>query len=458
MANEWLKARQTKYALYVTTYIVVTAVILVVANMLADRYNKSFDATSNKRYSLSEQTAKIIKGLKQDATITYFNQSRSFREGKDLLDQYANMSPKIHVTYVDPDKDPQIAREAGIRNLGTAVVQVGQKKEEAKSMTEEGITGAFIRDLKGTTRTVCFVSGSGEHQIDNSDRDGLSRFKELLSKDNYESKTIDLLQKAEVASDCTVLVAAGPTQNYEQPEVDAIKKYVEGGGRALLMLDPPLKLGRSITADNDALTRILQSWGVTLNKDLILDLNPIGQLSGLGPQVALVTSYSTQPIVNEMKGTATGIPLTRSMEIKSTDKSNVEKLFDSSSSSLATSNLSSAAVEVNDPKNKKGPLTIAAAGTYNTGKENTQGRFAVFGSSTWAANRFINFNGNNDLALNTINWLSSDEDLISIRPKEQDDRRITMTRAQMNFVRMTSQFLLPLAVVIAGVSVWWKRR
>src|SRR5215470_4605401 len=458
MANEWLKARQTKYALYVTTYIVVTAVILVVANMLADRYNKSFDATSNKRYSLSEQTAKIIKGLKQDATITYFNQSRSFREGKDLLDQYANMSPKIHVTYVDPDKDPQIAREAGIRNLGTAVVQVGQKKEEAKSMTEEGITGAFIRDLKGTTRTVCFVSGSGEHQIDNSDRDGLSRFKELLSKDNYESKAIDLLQKAEVPNDCTVLVIAGPTQNYEQPEVDAIKKYVEGGGRALLMLDPPLKLGRSITAENDVLTSVLQSWGVTLNKDLILDLNPIGQLAGLGPQVAMVTSYSTQPIVNEMKGTATGIPLTRSMEIKSTDKSNVEKLFDSSSSSLATSNLSSAAVEVNDPKNKKGPLTIAAAGTYATGKENTQGRFAVFGSSTWASNRFINFNGNNDLALNTINWLSSDEDLISIRPKDKDDRRITMTRAQMSYVRLVSQFLLPLVVVIAGVSVWWKRR
>lgn len=458
MANEWLKARQTKYAAYVATYIVVVVVVLVVANMLADRYSKSLDATSNKRYSLSDQTAKIVKGLKQDATITYFNQSRSFREGKDLLDQYSNLSPKVHVAYVDPDKDPQLAREAGIRSLGTAVVQVGQKKEEAKSMTEEGITGAFIRNLKQTTRTVCFVSGSGEHQVDNSDRDGLSRFKELLSKDNYEGKTIDLLQKAEVPGDCTVVVVAGPTQNYEQPEVDAIKKYVEGGGRALLMLDPPLKLGRSITADNDALTGVLQSWGVTLNKDLILDLNPIGQLAGLGPQVALVTSYSTQPIVNEMKGTASGIPLTRSMEVKSTDKSNVEKLFDSSSNSLATSNLSSAAIEVNDPKNKKGPLTIAAAGTYSTGKENIQGRFAVFGSSTWAANRFINVLGNNDLALNTINWLSSDEDLISIRPKEQEDRRVTMTRAQMNFVTVTSQFLLPLVVIVAGVSVWWKRR
>jgi|SRR5690242_14018123 len=458
MANEWLKARQTKYAAYVTTYIVVVLVVLIVANMLANRYNKSFDATSNKRYSLSDQTAKLIKGLKQDATITYFNQSGRFRDGKDLLDQYANLSPKIHVTYVDPDKDPQVAREAGIRNLGTAVVQVGQKREEAKSMTEEGISGAFIRDLKDTTRTVCFASGSGEHQLDNSDRDGLSRFKELLGKDNYESKTIDLLQKAEVPADCTVLVVAGPTQDYEQPEVDAIRKYVEGGGRALLMLDPPLKLGRSVTADNDALTGLLQSWGVTLNKDLILDLNPIGQLAGLGPQVALVTSYSSQPIVDEMKGTATGFPLARSLEIKNTDKSKVDKLFDSSGSSLATSNLSSASVDVNDPKNKKGPLTIAAAGSYDTGKQNSQGRFVVFGSSSWAANRFISFNGNNDLALNTINWLSSDEDLISIRPKEQEDRRVTMTRGQMNLVRITSQFLLPLLVVVAGVSVWWKRR
>jgi ABC-type uncharacterized transport system involved in gliding motility auxiliary subunit len=338
------------------------------------------------------------------------------------------------------------------------VVQIGAKKEEAKNITEEGITGAFIRDLKSTTRTVCFVTGSGEHQPDDREREGLSGFKELLSKDDYASKTIELLEKAEVPSDCTTLVIAGPTRNYEQPEVEAIKKYVEDGGRGLLMLDPPLKLGHSEIADNDALTNLLESWGVTLSKDLILDLNPIGQLAGLGPQVALVTSYSSQPIVNEMKGTATGFPLARSMEIKSTDKTSVQKLFDSSSSSLATSNLSSASVNVNDPKNKKGPLTIAAAGTYNSGKENSQGRFVVVGSSSWAANSFINFNGNDDLALNAINWLASDEDLISIRPKQQEDRRITMTRAQLNLVRLTSQFALPLAVVIVGVGVWWKRR
>ena len=458
MPTQWLKARQTKYAAYATTYILVVLAGVIIGNVLADRYNKSYDATANKRYSLSPQTAKIVKGLKQPATITYYNQSTRFRDGKDLLDEYSNLSPKVHVDYVDPDKNPEAAREAGIRNLGTAVVQVGVKKDEAKNMTEEGITGAFIRDLKNNTRTVCFVTGSGEHRLDDSDREGLSHFKDLLGKDDYETQSIDLLQKAEVPGDCTTLVVAGPTRNYQQPEVDAIKKYVEDGGRALFMLDPPLKLGHSEIADNDALTNLLQGWGVTMQKDLILDLNPIGQIAGVGPQVALVTSYESQPIVNDMKGVATGFPLSRSMEIKSTDKTSVQKLFDSSGTSLATSNLSAASVSVNDPKNKKGPMTLAAAGTYNTGKENSQGRFVVVGSSSWLDNGFIDFNGNNDLALNTINWLSSDEDLISIRPKPEEDRHLTMTRAQLSWVRATSQFLLPMIVVIAGVGVWWKRR
>lgn len=457
-APAFLKARQTKYAAYATMYILVVFAIITVANVLGSRYNKSWDSTSNKRYSLSGQTAKIVKGLKQDATITYYDQSTRFQTAKDQLEQYANLSPKVKVDYVDVDKKPQLAREAGIKNYGTTVVRIGAKKEEAKSLTEEGITGAFIRDLKNTTRTVCFVTGSGEHQIDDSERSGYSKLKELLGKDSYEAKSISLLQKAEVPTDCTVVVIGGPTGDYQQPEVDALKKYVEDGGRALIMLDPPLKIGRNEIADNDALSALLSSWGVTLQKDLILDLNPIGQLAGLGPQVALVTTYGTQPIVAEMKGTATGFPLVRSMDVKSEGKSSVDKMFSSSDSSLATTKLNSPDIDPNDPKNKKGPLTIAAAGSYNTGKENSQGRFVVIGSSAWAANSFLNFNGNRDLALNTMNWLSSDEDLISIRPKAPEDRRITMTRAQMNVVRITSQFVLPLIVIVAGVSVWWRRR
>jgi ABC-type uncharacterized transport system involved in gliding motility auxiliary subunit len=455
--SRWMEARQTKYAAYVTVYLAVILAIVSVANVLANRYNKSYDSTSNKRYSLSDQTAKIVKGLSQPASITYFDKTSSFPAAKDLLERYTTLSPKVHLDYVDPDKNPQAARAAGITKYGTTIVQIGAKKEEAKNMTEEDVTGAFIRDLKNNTRTVCFVSGSGEHQIDDADRNGFSKLKDILGKDDYKVNSISLLEKAEVPADCTVIVVGGPQNDYQQPEVDAIKKYVEQGGRALFLLDPPLKIGKP-TADNEALANMLQGWGVSAEKDLLLDENPVGQLMGVGPQVALISSYASHPIVNEMKGTATGFPLSRTLTIKNTDKTTVEKLFDSSDTSFATTKLDSPNVNSNDPNNKKGPLTIAAAGSYKTGKENSEGRFVVIGTSIWAANSSLNFNGNGDFASNTMNWLSSDEDLISIRPKPQEDRKITMTRAQFGWVRLSSQFLLPAALLLAGLSVWWRRR
>jgi ABC-type uncharacterized transport system involved in gliding motility auxiliary subunit len=437
--------------------VLVILAIVSVANVLANRYNKSYDSTANKRYSLSDQTAKIVKGLKQNAAITYYDRQSGFQSAKDMLDRYSTLSPRIRVDYIDVEKRPQEARAAGVTKLGTSFVQIGTKKEEAKSVNETEITGAIIRDLKTTTRTVCFVSGSGEHQIDDTQRSGFSRLKDILAKDQYTSKSISLLEKAEVPADCTVVVIGGPQSEYVQPAVDAIKKYVEQGGRAMILLDAPLKFGRP-TADNTALTDLLQSWGVSVDKDLLLDMSPVGQLMGLGPEIALVSSYDTHPIVDEMKGTATGFPLSRSLTVKSTDKTTVQKLFESSATSLATTKLDSPNVNPSDPNNKKGPLTIGAAGSYKTGRENSEGRFVVVGSSAWPANSFITFNGNGDLALNALNWLSSDEDLISIRPKEQENRNVTMTRAQFNWVRLSSQFLLPGALLLAGVSVWWRRR
>ena len=458
MNTEWLKARQTKYAAYATTYIIIVLAVLVVANFLANRYNKSFDATANKRYSLSDQTKKIAHGLKQDITIQYFDKPSGMQTGKDLLDRYAMLSPKIHVEYIDYLKHPQLARAANIQREGEAIVSNGQKQEEAKTFDEEGITGAIIRTLKGGERTVCVATGSGEHRLEDTTAEGMSEFQSSVQKDNYKVKTINFLEKAEVPADCTTLVIAGPSGDYIQPAVDAIKKYVEGGGRALIMLDPPLKVGRKEIGDNDALLALLSSWGVTVDKNLILDENPVAQLVGLGPEVPVVTTYESHPIVNDLAGTATGFPVSRSLEIKNGDKTTVTKLFSSSRNSFATTTLNAPEIRIDPNKDKQGPFVLAAAGTYNTGKENSQGRFVVVGNSRWAANNFLRFNGNKNLLLNMLNWLSSDEDLISIRPKEPEDRRISLTRAQFLMLRTVSQFMLPLIVIIGGVMVWWKRR
>jgi ABC-type uncharacterized transport system involved in gliding motility auxiliary subunit len=172
----------------------------------------------------------------------------------------------------------------------------------------------------------------------------------------------------------------------------------------------------------------------------------------------LVTNYESHAIVREMKGAATAFALARSLDVKSGEKTTVDKLFTSTAKSVASKSLNQASIKL-DPKNdKEGPFTLAAAGSYRTGEQGKDGRFVVVGSTDWAANYVLGFAGNRDLLLNMMNWLTNDEDLISIRPKDPEDRRIQLSRAQMNLVRTVSQFLIPLGIILAGILVWWRRR
>ena len=457
MNSSWMKARQTRFALYTAVYVLIVVAVVSTVNFLANRFNKSYDATANKRFTLSEQTLKIAKGLKDGVTITYWDKSTNFQNAHDLLDRYQGLSSKINVQYVDADKKRTQAMAAGIKTYGTIVVEAASRRQEAKGLTEEDITGAMVRALKGGERTACFVLGSGEHNLDDSDRMGYSGVKEQLEKSNYKTQTVKLLEKPEVSKDCTVLVVGGPKRDYIQPEVDAIKNYVENGGRALIMVDPPLKFSREETDENQGLMNLLAGWGVTADKDLVLDTSGIGQLYSMGPEAPLVNNYENHAIVRDMKDEATAFPIARSLQVKNGDKTTVEKLFQTMDESFATMNLASA--EIRQSKtDKKGPLVLAAAGTYNSGKEGGNGRFVVIGCSSWAANFFLRFNGNRDLFLNAMNWLSSDEDLISIRPKEPEDRRLNMSARQMTMVFSESVLMIPLVIVVAGVGVWWRRR
>ncbi|MFN7925014.1 MAG: GldG family protein [Bryobacteraceae bacterium] len=461
MASGILQAKQTRFGAYVAVYTAVILAALTIANFLANRHNKSYDSTANKRFSLSDQTAKVIKGLTQDVKIQYFDRTQNFANpggAKDLLDQYDNLSSRVSVEYVDPEKKPQLARSEGVRNFGTTFVRVGEKKEEAKSVTEEELTGALIRALKGGQRMACAIKGSGERAFSDSDRSGVSGLKEYLERNNYKTQELSLVEKAEIPKDCTVLMVAGPKRDYLPPAVDAIQKFVEGGGRALFLLDPPVKFAKDETDENAALTKLIEGWGVTVNKDLVLDLSPVGQVFGLGPEMPLVTSYENHAIVREMRETAAAMPLVRSLEVKSGGKTTVDKLFSSSANSYATTRISSPEIRLDQSKDKKGPHVLAAAGSYNTGKEKEQGRFVVVGTSGFASNNFLRFGGNRDLVMNMFNWLSQDEDLISIRPKEPEDRRLSLNARQMRMILFYSLGVLPLAFLAMGLSVWWKRR
>ena len=475
MAVNFMKSRQAKYGAYMGAYVVVILAVLVAVNFLANRYDKAYDSTSNKQFSLSEQTEKIAKNLKNDVNIYYFDDQSRFQAGRDLLERYSTLSPKIHVKYIDPVRKKQEAQAAGYRRDVTVLVSSNGRQEEAKSNTEEEVTGALIRSQKSGERTVCYVTGAGEHGLDDEQANGFSLQKQLLERDNYKAKSIKLAPAGtadankpvaigqtaptgpvEVPKDCLALVVGGPQSDYPKPVADAIQTYVEGGGHALIMMDTTMHLGREQPpSENAELTRVLSGWGVTMNHNLVLFPSDFGSMLGLGPEYSIVTQFESHAITRPLRSPA-AYPFPQSLDAKSAGKATVEKLITTPDDSIAIDTIGpGGAVDVK--KGKKGPHTLAVAGTVSG---TPQGRFVVVGTSGWAENRVLGSRvfGNRDVFMNTINWLTADEDLISIRPKSTEDRPLTMTGQKLNIVFWLSVVVFPLAVVAFGLSTWWKRR
>ena len=126
----WMKKRQTKYGAYLAVYLMVVLAILAAGNYLADRYNKTFDATTSKQFSLSDQTRKVVAGLKQDVKIYYFdtgsrmNESRFGASPRDLLGRYDNLSHRLSVEFIDPVRNPKRALDMKVTSAGTTIVEV----------------------------------------------------------------------------------------------------------------------------------------------------------------------------------------------------------------------------------------------------------------------------------------------------------------------------------------------
>jgi gliding motility-associatede transport system auxiliary component len=435
-------------------YTLIGIAIIVLVNWFVNLHDKSWDLTPNQEYSLSPQSIKILKGLKQNVTIYAFDRKDAFSRRRDLLGEYEGASNRLAVRYVDPDRQPDLAKQYGIQNYGTIEVVSGTRHFQAQNTNEEGVTNALIRVLMGE-KTVYFMDGHGERSIDDTGRDGFENLKKELNNESYEVKPLMLLQKNEIPANCEMLVIAGPKHDYLPAEIETISKFIEGGGRVLFMLDPGVKLPN--------LNKMLVGWGVTLRDDLVVDLNPVARLFGTTPVMPLIIKYGSNPIVEPLQRTATLFPLSRSIEIRKDAKgSPPEMLCQTSDDSFGVEGFNPSMQQISSkprPGDVKGPLTVAVADTISgqDGKKG-EGRLVVTGTSLLGANAYLGFQGNKDLVMNMVNWLSAEESLISIRPKPQEQQTLNMNQRQMGQLLYLGVFGLPLAIILVGAGVWWRRR
>jgi ABC-type uncharacterized transport system involved in gliding motility auxiliary subunit len=365
-----------------------------------------------------------------------------------------NLSAHIKFQNVDPQEKPEVAKDYGAQHIGDIILASGSRKQTVapnpgEPVSETDLTSAILKVTRDKVKTVCFVTGHGEKQIDDKQATGYSAIGDGLKKEGYATKSINLVKDNGVPADCDVLVIAGPTQAYFPQEVDLVKKYIDGGGKAFVEIDPQT---------DPKLEDILQAWNVNMGSNVVVDASGVGRMFGTGPAVPLVVDYGDSPITKNLKGGMTFFPLARTVAIADKNKGDVQdtELLKTSAQSFTIPNLNQKEVKFDPKTDTQGPLSLGVAGDKKNGDKDS--RVVIVGDSDFASNQWSGLQHNGDFFFNTVDWLAQDEDLISIRPKAPEDRPLNISAQRLGMVFWLSIVIFPLAVVGFGMATWWKRR
>jgi ABC-type uncharacterized transport system involved in gliding motility auxiliary subunit len=457
--HQALRSRTAAYGLNSAVTVVLVLGILGVLNFLASRYPYKLDLTKNKVHTLSDQTVKLLTSLQKPVKATYFAKMQQKEQTRPLLDNYKGLNPKFEVEYVDPDKEPTRAKQAGIRKYGTLVLAVGNRENKLEDVTEEKMTNSLIKLLKDKTPTLCVTTGHGEKNFNGQDAEGYESVKKSLADQSYEIKELNLLQEAKVSESCDALAIIGPTKSFFAPEAKAIRTFFENGGRGLIALDINLKGGEY----SPELIPVLSDWHIKPETALIVD--PLSRMLGADASVAILATFSKEsPITKEFQGNC-AFPFSRPLTVVSGAPAglNVQWLAQSNPKSWAVTDLKQlekGEVRFDASRDQPGPLNAAIVvdGKLKDSKATRNTRLVVFGSSFFATNNYSRFAGNLDFFMNSVSWVMEDESLISIRAKEEGPGKIELSQKAGTFIFLLTVILIPLAVAMGGLAFWVIRR
>jgi len=477
-----LGRRQLKYGTNTLVLVVVVLGILGAANYLLSRHTKRFDLTKGQRYSLSDQTRKVLAGLKDDVKITYFQRQRDMAQGQDRLKEYTALSPHLKVDFVDPVQSPAKAQAYDVRGpWPILVVEKGDKRERVSNDGEQDITNAIIKVNRQGKKTVCMLVGEGEHSGEDSGDRGFSGVKSSLTKSLYDVKDVFLMREKTVPADCTVLVVGGPEKDLLPETTGAIRDYVKKGGKAFVMVDPELK------EHYPNVVALLKDFNLEAGNNVVVDVSGMGQLLGLSELAPLAMDYPYHPITQNFRlSTVFGAARSMSAGKGTVEGVSAQDLVKTSERSWAETDLTlKGPIKYDEGKDTKGPISLAAVATVKAPApaptptpsaspaaspapspspspaeepKTPEGRVVAVGDSDFASNSLLGIQGNQDFFLNAVAWLAEDADLISIRPKEPENQAMFLSRQVQQNVAWLALVVLPGFFVVLGVVTWWRRR
>lgn len=427
--------------------------IVGAAYHLASQHKAQRDITFNSSNSLELASIEVLSQLAEPVHITVYATMKDARLGdirkiiRDFLSLYQRYKPDLELEFIDPEQQPEKTRDAHIQLNGEMIVEYQGRSEHLTLINEQTLTSTLLRLAHSKDQTVMYLDGHGERKLDGRANHDLGLlFGAKLKQNGFKISSLNLAIAQDVPSNVRVLVISQPQVDLMPGEVDKLLRYVDRGGNLLWLIDPEPLHG---------LERLADKLGLQLTAGIVID--PAATEMNAPATWSLGTSYPPHPATRNFN-LITAYPSARALGWS--EGAGWHTLIEAASrgwvSHAPPPAFGMSVPSFDKQRDTRGPVVIAAALQRNV--NDIEQRIIATGNGAFLSNSFAGNGGNVDLGVNMINWLASDEKLITLQPKAAKDSSILLSKTALAVI--SAGFLLGLPLLLAGFGTyrWWRRR
>jgi ABC-type uncharacterized transport system involved in gliding motility auxiliary subunit len=447
-----ISGRQMKYGSNSLIMLIAFSGILIVANMIAYQSELRWDVTEDQERTLAPESIDTMKALPEPVFAKAFYSGNASPEyTRQLLEDFKAASDgKFDFEFIDPETNPIAAQEAEITSDATVVLSMGAQREQITYPSEQDLTGAMVRLINPEERAVYFLTGHGERDIESSEETAYSRAGQTLESKNYTVSKLNLAATNQIPDNAKLIVIAGGIQPLTAGEIKLLDDYMANKGSLVIMFEPSALT--DMKGQPNPLIEFARRWGIEVRDDFVIDPN------ANPASVSVADSYSDHPITNKLNGILSVYPTSRSL-IEGIPNADVTltPLVQTAATAWGESDPASIENETvsQDVSDNAGPLMLAMAAENAV----TESRLVVFGDSEFAVDGLFDQYANGSMFINTVDWATGNEAVISLTPKDATARTFVPPGPLGTVgIFLFSCFVVPLAILGGGVAAWINNR
>ncbi len=416
----------------------------------------AFDWTGEGSFEISQATRDACQALEsggQRLTGTLYRAEGDprIRRTQLLLQQLARVCP-LEVAERWLDESPEDEARYAIGTSNSVVLELGDRFETIERPGEGNLYEALYRLRSLQSGVLTLLRGDGEGDPLGEDALGFSGLATALATEGFRLRSVVSASRTDIPEDTAAVLLLSPRRRLRDTAIDALRRYLDGGGRLVALLEPGVETG---------VEALLAEFGIETPNAVLID-PASGRIESSAEGINIVAyNYATHPTTAGLDpNRMTFFPGVRPLTPRSPgDGARVEAVVWSSPGAWLSEDISvldqrdGAVAHAGEPE---GYRYIAAAGRYP--RENGETRIAVFGDSDFATNRYLRTLYNLDLILNSVHWAVERESNITIRPKIRATLQFPLPVQNSLLAFYGVGLLVPELLLIAGATAWLRRQ